>query len=79
MPKNQKPIIPNDPWGSSRAQRRAPAPDPNDPWYASALKLVLSSAGEEDRRCFPDAPPRRGNRRCFPAPPAQDEPGCWPR
>ena len=78
MRENQKPIIPNDPRSPSGVQRRAPAADPNEPWYLSTLKLVLPRADSEDRRCFPDAPPGRNQRRCFPAAPGQGERGCWP-
>jgi hypothetical protein len=60
MPKNQKPII------------------PNEQWYLSALKLLVPVAEDDDRRCFPDAPPARDKRRCFPAPPGRNERGCWP-
>jgi hypothetical protein len=60
MRKNQKPII------------------PNEPWYPAALKLIIRVAGADDRPCFPDAPPGRTKRRCFPAPPGRNERGCWP-
>jgi hypothetical protein len=78
MHKNQNPIIPNDPSSSSGAKRRAPAADPNEQWYLSALKLVLPVADSDERRCFPAAPPGRGQRRCLPAAPGQGERGCWP-
>jgi hypothetical protein len=50
----------------------------NEPWYLSALKLVLPGPDSGDRPCFPDAPPGRRNRRCLPAPPGQGKRGCWP-
>jgi hypothetical protein len=66
MPKNQKPII------------------PNEPWYPAALKLIIRMAGDDDRPCFPAAPPPGSDRGCLPdaprprGPRRRDDRGCFP-
>jgi hypothetical protein len=79
MPKNQKPIIPNEPWYPAAVPPRRPVADRKEPWYPAALKLIIRMAGDDDRPCFPDPPPPGSDRGCLPDAPRPRGPRPSPR
>jgi hypothetical protein len=74
MHKNQKPIIPNEPWYFSALKLVTPVADQQD-----RPRFPAAPAPGSDRPCFPDPPPPGSDRGCLPEAPRPRGPRRPPR